>query len=205
MLPGLSRPVFAAIFDCDGTLADTMPLHYSAWRKALERYEAEMSEELFYELAGVPTVEIVRILNSRQGRRLDPHRVAEEKEALYETLIPQIRGIEPVTRIVHALHGRCPMAVASGGLRRLVERTLAALRLADRFVAVCTAEDVERGKPAPDLFLLAADRLGAQPAFCVVYEDSDLGLEAARRAGMMPVDVRPWLAAWKGEELRERR
>ena len=191
--PLLSRPIRGAIFDCDGTLADTMGLHYQAWVRALADRGAAMSENLFYELGGVQTHRIVAILNERLGRTLDVEETAAAKEALYEALLPQAPPIQPVIDVVYSLHGRYPLAVASGGLRRLVNRTLAELGLTHLFQAVCTAEDVVHGKPAPDLFLLAASRIRIAPADCAVFEDSDLGLEAARRAGMQGIDIRPWL------------
>ena len=194
-LASLVRPFRGAIFDCDGTLADTMPLHYQAWVTALAERGAEFSEQLFYDLGGVPTVDIVRILNDRFGYTLDPEEVAHAKEVLYEELLPQATPISRVVALVHEYHGRYPLAVASGGLRRLVDQTVHALGLTDHFHAICTAEDVEHGKPNPDLFLLAASRIGVAPEDCIVFEDSELGLEAARRAGMQPVDVRPWLPA----------
>jgi beta-phosphoglucomutase family hydrolase len=194
-LASLVRPFRGAIFDCDGTLADTMPLHYHAWVDALAARGAEFPEQLFYDLGGVPTVDIVRILNDRFGYTLDADETAHAKEVLYEEFLPQARPVEPVVALVREYHGRYPLAVASGGIRRLVDRTVSALGLSDHFLAVCTAEDVERGKPDPDLFLLAARRIGIPAEECVVFEDSDLGLEAARRAGMQPIDVRPWLPA----------
>ena len=192
-LPGVERPFRGAIFDCDGTLADTMPLHYHAWVAALTERSAAMSEQLFYDLGGVPTADIVRILNDRFGYTLDVEETAAAKEALYEELLPQAQPVERVVALVREYRGRYPMAVASGGLRRLVEKTVNALGLADCFATICTAEDVSRGKPEPDLFLLSAQRLEIPPQECVVFEDSDLGLEAARRAGMQGVDIRPWL------------
>lgn len=192
-LSAIRRPFRAAIFDCDGTLADTMPLHYRAWCETLAERGARMSEALFYELGGVPTVQIARILNERFGFGLDVAETAAAKEARYEELLPLARPVPQVLALVRSYRGRYPLAVASGGLRRLVDRTLAALGIADCFDAICTAEDVERGKPEPDLFLLAAHRLKTAPEDCVVFEDSDLGLEAARRAGMQGVDIRPWL------------
>lgn len=192
-LSAITRPFRAAIFDCDGTLADTMPLHYQAWAATLAERDAAMSEALFYELGGVPTADIVRILNDRFGYSLPVEETAAAKEARYEELLPRATAVEQVVALVHEYAGRMPLAVASGGIRRLVMKTITALALADRFAAVCTAEDVERGKPEPDLFLFAARRLGVAPEDCVVFEDSDLGLEAARRAGMQPVDIRPWL------------
>jgi len=190
-------PVYAdlagAIFDCDGTLADTMPLHFRAWTAVLADYGAAMSERLFYDLAGVPSVRIVEILNERSGLRLNPAEIAREKEARYVTLLPEARPAAAVLTAVRAYRGQARLAVASGGLRALVEQTLVNLGIRELFDVIVTAEDVARGKPAPDLFLLAAQRLGVPPAGCVVYEDAELGLEAARSAGMRAVDVRPWL------------
>jgi HAD superfamily hydrolase (TIGR01509 family) len=194
-LAALVRPFDGAIFDCDGTLADTMPLHYRAWVDALAARGAEMAEQLFYDLGGVPTSDIVRILNDRFGYTLDVDETADAKEELYEALLPQALPVDRVVTLVRDYHGRYPMAVASGGIRRLVDKTVHALGLTDHFQAVCTAEDVEHGKPNPDLFLLAARRIAVAPEGCIVFEDSELGLEAARRAGMQPVDVRPWLPA----------
>lgn len=181
------------IFDCDGTLADTMPLHYRAWVETLETYNAEFAEQLFYDLGGVPTLDIVHILNERFGYSLPPVAVAHAKEERYEALLPQAEPVPQVVELVRAYHGRVPLSVASGGLRRLVDKTVAALGLTSHFQAICTAEDVSRGKPEPDLFLLAAERMCVTAKGCLVFEDSDLGLEAARRAGMVGVDVRPWV------------
>jgi beta-phosphoglucomutase family hydrolase len=181
------------IFDCDGTLADTMPLHFQAWCETLDGTGAAMSEALFYELGGVPTEEIARILNERYGYDLPVAEIAASKEARYEELLPQCRPVARVVGLVRDYRGTYPLAVASGGLRRLVLKTLDALGIRDCFAVVLTAEDVPRGKPAPDLFLAAAEQMGVRPERCLVYEDSDLGLEAARRAGMHAVDVRPWI------------
>ena len=192
-LSAITRPFRAAIFDCDGTLADTMPLHFQAWRAALAARNAAMTEALFYELGGVPTRDIARILNERFGYGLDLEATAADKEARYEQLLPQARPVPRVVALVREYHGRYPLAVASGGLRRLVDRTVRALGLAEHFDVVCTAEDICRGKPDPELFLLSAERLSVDPTDCVVFEDADFGLEAARRAAMQAVDIRPWL------------
>jgi beta-phosphoglucomutase family hydrolase len=195
----------AVIFDCDGTLADTMPLHYRAWHETLAEYGGEMSEALFYELGGVPTAEIVQILNARGETALPVEETAAAKEARYADLLPHAAPVEPVLQLVREYCGRYPLAVASGGIRLLVDRTLAALGISDCFQAILTAEDVARGKPEPDLFLLAAERLGVMPERCVVFEDSDLGLEAARRAGMAVVDVRPWVRSAANLRARDPR
>lgn len=187
-----------AIFDCDGTLADTMPLHYRSWCAALSARGAAMSETLFYDLGGVASIEIVRILNRQDGLTLAVEETAAEKEAHYVRLLPEAPPVARVVAIVRAWAARYPLAVASGGIRPLVETTLAGLGIRELFRAVVTAEDVTRGKPDPEIFLLAAERLGVAPARCVVFEDSDLGLEGARRAGMLAVDVRPWVEEGRG-------
>lgn len=194
-LDAITRPFRGVIFDCDGTLADSMPLHYRAFSETLAERDAALSEALFYELGGVPTRDIVRILNDRYGYDLDPDEAAAAKEARYEELLPQVRPVERVLDLVREYHGQYPLGVASGTIRRIVEKTLAGLGIARYFDAVCTADDIRRGKPEPDLFLLTAERLGVPPEDCVVFEDSDMGLEAARRAGMQRVDIRPWLPA----------
>ena len=182
------------IFDCDGTLADTMPLHYLAWRETVQARDADFPEKLFYELAGVPSERIVEILNETFGYRLDPKQTAEAKEYLFlETYLPQAQPIEPVVAIARKYKGQLPMAVATGAVQAVVQLNLKAIGLADFFDTVVAADDVARGKPAPDTFLEAARRLKVAPRYCQVFEDSDLGLEAARRAGMLGVDVRPWL------------
>lgn len=191
LLRTLERPFRAAIFDCDGTLADTMPIHFVAWVETLRRYGEEMTQEFFDELAGVPTADILRILNERRGLDLDVERVAHEKEARFEEMLHQATPVHHVVELAEQFYGHYRMAVASGGIRRLVEAVLATLGIRHYFSAICTAEDIQRPKPDPEVFLLAASRLGVPPEDCVVFEDADLGLEAARRAGMQYVDVRP--------------
>jgi HAD superfamily hydrolase (TIGR01509 family) len=180
----------ALIFDCDGTLADTMPAHFRAWVDILGRHGIPFSEERFYALAGTPTREIVRLLALEAGKTVDIPSVVREKEEAFLVQIAEVVPIPRVVEIARAARGVYPMAVASGGQRRIVERTLAQIGVLDWFGAVVTAEDTVKHKPDPDLFLEAARRLGVPPGICTVYEDAELGLEAARRAGMKWVDVR---------------
>lgn len=193
-LAALRRPFSAVIFDCDGTLADTMDLHYRAWADTLAPHGLQFPEPLFYALGGVPTPGIVDYLNRQFGWNLPVLETTEQKEAEFARLLPGARPVLPVTALVQRYRGRMPLAVASGGPRLLVERTLHGLNLRHCFQVVSAAEDVNRGKPNPDLFLMTARRLRMNPADCVVFEDSRLGLEAAARAGMQAVDVSPWLS-----------
>jgi HAD superfamily hydrolase (TIGR01509 family) len=188
-------PIQALIFDCDGTLADSMPLHWRAWKQVTESHGIHFPEDRFYALGGVPARDILKMLSEEQGRELDYVAVAREKERTFEQLIPQVRAIELIAKIARDNHGKLPMAVASGGTRRIVTQMLHHLGMAHLFQAVVVSEDVTRQKPAPDIYLEAARRLAVAPQNCRAYEDTDLGLIAIRAAGMEAVDVRPLLAA----------
>lgn len=182
------------IFDSDGTLVDTMPLHYLAWQDTVQIRGAHFPETLFYELAGVPSDRIVEILNGKFGYTFNPKAMALEKEQIFiQHYLPRATPIEPVVAIARRYKSRLPMAVATGGILAVVSSALKAIGLTDFFDAVVTAEDVKHGKPAPDTFLEAAYRLKVEPQYCLVFEDSDLGLEAAHRAGMAAVDIRLWI------------
>lgn len=180
----------ALIFDCDGTLTDSMPLHYVAWQQTLQRYGIEFPEERFYALGGVPTDKIIRILCEEQGVSGDVVQIAAEKEAAFLLTLADVTANEPVCAIARQHHGKLPMAVASGGIRSVVIDQLVKIEMHDYFATVVAAEDTRRHKPEPDVFLEAARRLGVEPSGCVVFEDTDIGLLAARRAGMDAVDVR---------------
>lgn len=184
------------IFDCDGTLADTMPAHYLAWTTMLAKHGIPFSEKRFYELGGVPTLQIIAIL-AREADVPVTNMLAmvHEKESAFLSNLPAIRPVESVVSVAAAYRGRLPIAVASGGYRDTITRTLDQIGIRHWFDAMVTAEDTTRHKPEPDVFLEAARRLQVPPAACVVFEDTDIGLEAARRAGMTGVDVRTWIAA----------
>ena len=179
----------AYLFDCDGTIVDSMPLHYQAWKKSLAEWNCVYDEKLFYEWGGRPIREIIRLLNEMQGLDLPVERVAERKEALYHQLIPTLQPIPEVVAHIDLQHGRIPLAVVSGSRRSSVTASLGAVGLLDKFDTLVCAEDYKNGKPAPDGFLLAAERLGVAPADCLVFEDTELGIEAATAAGMVSVKV----------------
>ena len=196
-IPEALRPpegTLALVFDLDGTLIDTMPAHYEAWRIAVGRYGITFTEERFYALAGVPTREILELLSSEAGVTLDTERVCRERDALFVERIDSIRPHEAVLGVARAWHGKVPLAIATGGRRFQASHILehfAHLGLSGLFDAIVTADDVTRHKPAPDVFLEAARRVGAPAERCCAYEDADLGLAAARAARMHAIDVRP--------------
>jgi HAD superfamily hydrolase (TIGR01509 family) len=188
----------AYLFDCDGTIADSMPLHYLAWSKALAEHGCELSEELFYAWGGMPTAEIVATLNARQGLSMVVEEVCERKENLYYELLPGLKAVPEVLEHIERAHGRIPFAVVSGGTRDSVVQSLTALGLMERFETLVCAGEYVRGKPDPEPFLLAARKLGVAPEACLVFEDTDLGIAAARAAGMGWVRVP---APWERREL----
>ncbi len=182
--------IHGLIFDCDGTLADTMPLHWQAWSQITSRHRIHFPEDRFYSLGGVPSRDILKLLRDEQGLAIDPIAVAKEKELAYLDLMHQVGPIHEVVSIAREHHGRLPMAVASGGTKPVIEKVLVHLGIREFFAAVVTSEDVVKQKPAPDIFLEAARRIGVAPEWCRAYEDTDLGMNAIRTAGMQAVDVR---------------
>jgi HAD superfamily hydrolase (TIGR01509 family) len=181
----------AYLFDCDGTIADSMPLHYVAWTKALAEWNCTFDEKLFYDWGGTPTDEIISRLNDRQGLSMPVQRVSSRKEDLYWELLPQLKAVPEVVEHIEAQHGRIPFAVVSGSTRESVKVSLVSLKLLDRFEELVCAGDYEKSKPDPEAFLLAAARLGVAPESCLVFEDTDLGIQAAKAAGMASVKVPP--------------
>jgi len=175
------------IFDCDGTLADTMPLHYEAWIEAIEPYGAKFPEPYFYQLGGTKTHRIVEMLNEQQNLSMPIQEVVHHKEHLFLERLPRVHAIQTVVDFLLLKKKTHPVAVASGGELWLVSRTLHFIGLEGVFDAIVTADDVVHGKPAPDTFLLAAKRLGVPSGECLVFEDAPTGIEAARNAGM------PWV------------
>ncbi len=178
------------VFDCDGTIADTMPAHYKAWVVALGEHGVEFPEALFYEFGGMPTPKIIEILNDRHGHSMPVEETARKKEILFEQTLHEVLPIEPVVEVIRAYDGKLPMAVATGGYRRIATKTLQLLGLWDKIDALVAAEDVTHGKPAPDVFLEAARRINVDPMLCLAFEDANLGVQSATAAGMAVIDVR---------------
>src|ERR1700722_3375462 len=178
------------IFDCDGTLADTMPLHWRAWQVITDKYKLHFPQDRFYSLGGVPSKDILEMLAEEQGITLDHVAAGHEKENNYLPYLSRVLPVYAVVEIAKANYGKIPMAVASGGTQPIITQVLEHLKIRHLFKAVVTSEMVKRQKPAPDIFLEAARLIGVEPKFCRAYEDTDLGMQAIRSAGMDAVDVR---------------
>lgn len=181
------------IFDLDGTLADTLPIHYRAWHETFASFGVTCPQSFLDELTGLPTAETVRRFNQRFGHALDPQDFARAKEALVRGRLVQSTPIVPVVTILQQARGVWPIALATGGIMSNVEVVLAAVGLTGAFDAIVTADDAVPHKPAPGIFLEAARRIAVSPAQCQVFEDGEAGLQGARAAGMIVTDVRPFL------------
>lgn len=183
----------AYLFDCDGTIADSMPLHYAAWKTVLSEWNCEFAEELFYEWGGMPVVKIITTLNERHGLSMPIEALQRRKEELFYDNLPLMKPVPEVLEHIEARHGEIPFAVVSGSTHDSVRASLDALKLLDRFQTLICAGDYERGKPDPEPFLMAADRLGIAPEHCLVFEDGQMGIDAANAAGMAVVRIAaPW-------------
>ena len=180
------------IFDLDGTLIDTMPLHYRAWDQAMRAagLKHPLDEDFFYSLGGIPTRRVADLIASHYGLSIDGDQVFHAKERLFGEIQGEARLIQPVAEFARRVAATHPVAVASGGPRDIVLRSLRLADLDSLFKVVVTADDVIHGKPAPDMFLLAAVRMGVAPARCRVFEDAAPGRRAAAAAGMKYVHVR---------------
>jgi len=177
------------IFDLDGTLADTMPIHYIAWKNAAASYGIDFTTELFQQLAGIPLYPTVEKLNQIFGTHIDHKEMGDIKETEFENNMHLTPEIKVVTDLVRKYHGIIPMAVGTGGMRRLAFKTLEIIGLKSYFDVLVASEDVQNYKPHPETFLKCAELMGVNPVDCEVFEDGILGMKAAETAGMMVVDV----------------
>ena len=187
-------PFDAFLFDCDGTIVDSMPLHFVAWTRALAEYGCtDFTEPYFYSLGGVPVTGVVDAINRRDGSSIPADEFAVRKEDLYYELIHQLQPVPEVLEVIHSHHGKLPFAVVSGSTRDSVVKSLVALGILDLFDTLVCAGDYTHGKPSPEPFLLAAHRLNVDPTRCLVFEDADVGIQSATAAGMASVRIaQPW-------------
>ena len=183
----------AYLFDCDGTVADSMPPHYIAWKRALDEWGATFTQEQFYGWGGLPSDVVIEILNKEQGLQIPAAALAIRKEEFYYESLPDLKAVPEVLEHVLEAHGRIPTAIVSGSTRESVVASLTALDLLHYFDTLVCAGDYVHGKPSPEPFLMAAERLGVAPEHCLVFEDAQPGIEGAKAAGMGWVKVPlPW-------------
>lgn len=174
------------IFDCDGTLVDSMPLHFQAWRTAFRQHGArfEFDWSLFVSRAGMPLEQTVEALNVQFSMELDARRVVDTQLQAYRALLAQVAGIEPVVAFARQAATIAKVSVASGGQRAEVEASLRKVGILELFSVIVAGNEVTHGKPDPEILLRCAEGMGVDPKDCLVIEDAELGIEAARRAGM---------------------
>jgi HAD superfamily hydrolase (TIGR01509 family) len=179
----------AYLFDLDGTIADSMPLHYIAWSKAIAEHGGHFPEDLFYAMGGLPLIKVVEELNKKFAYTMNPAAVVARKESLYLSLLDQLQPIVAVVTLIKQAAGKIPFAIVSGSPRASIIKTLTALNLLDYFPVIVGSEDYLHGKPNPEPFLTAARLLSVPPSACLVFEDAQPGIEAAKAAGMQYVLV----------------
>lgn len=193
MKPSVHEKTKAIIFDLDGTLVDTMPLHLEACQIVCRDYGFEFPVPFFYANAGKPTHVVFDLLVKELGLDLDGYLIGDLKENKFLEIVHKVKPFDYALEILNEYHTIIPISIGSGGLKNTVDLTLSATKLDKYFDVIVTCEDVENVKPAPDTFLKAAKLMNIEPEFCQVFEDGDPGLNAAQSAGMIATDVRPYL------------
>jgi len=183
----------ALIFDCDGTLADTMGMHMEAWNEAFSKFGKTCPEAFLEPLKGMKERHIIELFNEKFEENVDCREFLIEKHNHFRSKLKDVKPIEPVVEIVRTYYEKLPLAVVSGGTRINVLLTLETIGLDGLFDVILTADDHVKPKPAPDILIEAAWQLKVDPGDCQVFEDGEIGLKAARAAGMMGTDIRPYL------------
>lgn len=179
----------ALIFDLDGTVANTMQNHFTAWRKAILPYGIDFSADLFMQLTGMPRKATINKLNELFGTSMDPKLVGDIKGTHYYEIDHNTKQISVVTDIVRKHHNILPMSIGTGSTQFGAQRTLKAIDMEGYFEFVITADDIVNPKPHPETFLKCAELMEVKPVDCMVFEDGILGIQAAKEAGMMVIDV----------------
>ena len=191
----------ALIFDLDGTLADTMPVHFWAYKNILTEYGINFTPELFATLAGIPAVGTIEKLNELFGTKMNAEEVGHFKEQEYEKIMHKMKPIVPVVELAKQYYGKMPMAIGTGGYNRLAWKTMEIIGLDKYFSILVSSNEITHPKPHPETFLKCAEHLGIEPKFCEVFEDGDLGMQAAKSAGMMATLVTDYYKVTIGQEI----
>jgi len=180
----------ALIFDLDGTISDSLPVHIKTWKMIGDKFGFDFDPQIIHDLTGRPTIEFARHVIERYEVNETPENMVKMKQESFWELDHLLEPVEEVLSIVKEYHGRLPMAVGTGASRKSAEVQLGAHNITHLFDAIVTASDVTRHKPEPETFLECARLMGVEPKYCQVFEDGDLGIEAAQKAGMFVTDVR---------------
>ena len=183
----------ALIFDLDGTLSDSLPVHIATWNSLGETFGFIFENHILHEMTGMPTIAFAKRLVDENNLTISPEELVKHKQTAFWNSVGLLKPIDLVVDIVKKYHGRLPMSVGTGASYRSAMIQLDTLGLTKYFDAVVTADDVTKHKSFPDTFLKCAELMGVEPEYCQVFEDGILGMQAARTAGMMLTDVRPYI------------
>lgn len=185
--------VKALIFDCDGTLVDSMPLHMKAWEHAFDQFEETYDKDFLFALKGMKETEIIDAYNKKFRTSIDPIKIVNTKHDYFIQHINEVQPIKPIVDIAESYYGNLPLAVVSGSIKDIVHSELKVVNILDLFDIILTADDPYKPKPDPDIFIAAAKGLRIEAEDCLVFEDGDPGLEAASKAGMKSIDIRNYI------------
>jgi beta-phosphoglucomutase family hydrolase len=183
----------ALIFDLDGTLSDSLPVHLATWNLIGDKYGFTFDPNILHNMTGRPTIEFAVRVVEQYSLSEKPENLVKMKQKSFWEMANLLKPVDEVVSIVKEYYGKIPMAVGTGAGRKSAEIQLTQLDIAKYFDAVVSADDVTKHKPEPETFLECARLMGVEPQFCQVFEDGDLGIEAAKRGGMMVTDVRPFI------------
>ena len=185
----------AFIFDLDGTLSDSIPVHIESWHSVCKILNCSFDEQIIVEMTGMPTISFAERIKKEQNLEIDAEEIVRMKQQEFWRNINRIKPHAAVIRLMKEAHGKIPMAVGTGASRTSAMLQMKELEIDHLFDFVATADDVDRHKPEPETFLKCAELLNIEPQFCQVFEDGELGMQAAKTAGMLLTDVRPFVTA----------
>ncbi|MFA5326802.1 MAG: HAD-IA family hydrolase [Prolixibacteraceae bacterium] len=183
----------ALIFDLDGTLSDSLPVHLASWHAVCYKLKCSFNERIMVEMTGAPTNLFAERIIREQNLNIEPEELVSMKQEQFWKNINRIKPHDAVVDLMKKAYGRIPMAIGTGAGRTSAMLQLKELKIEHFFDAVVTADDVNRHKPEPETFLKCAELMGIDPQFCQVFEDGELGMTAAKTAGMLLTDVRPFV------------